>query len=450
MQKNWRQWWLGLIIVLALVTRFYNLWDSLQFQGDQGRDAIVVSRIFTQRDLVFIGPVTSVGNMYLGPLYYYFMLPFLWLSYPSPIGPVYAVAALGVLTVYLIYRLGRNLVGENSALLAATLYALSANFTLFARFSWNPNPAPIVSLVTIYATWLSLKKSGIYWWLVGLGISVLIQLHYVTLLAAGAAVGVWIWQQIQMIKQAKKTQKFWQNYGKISRKSWIGVLIASLILISSLTPLVLFDWKHQWLNAKAFQALIFKDKTFTTETAESSLTKIWSVLRETDGRSMQILAEINLGQLREFNRLIVLLTLGLMGWALWRNRRTSYLSGHILILWWLVVGILGTAAYQHTVFDHYIAYLFPISALMGGVALGQLYHWQIGQFKIGKIGVGLLILGFASYNLPKMPLKTTGWTVSEIRQTSQTILDRVAPGEKYNLVLLSESHDLDGQNYRYF
>jgi len=139
-----------------------------------------------------------------------------------------------------------------------------------------------------------------------------------------------------------------------------------------------------------------------------------------------------------------------MGWALWRNRRTSYLSGHILILWWLVVGILGTAAYQHTVFDHYIAYLFPISALMGGVALGQLYHWQIGQFKIGKIGVGLLILGFASYNLPKMPLKTTGWTVSEIRQTSQTILDRVAPGEKYNLVLLSESHDLDGQNYRYF
>ena len=43
-----------------------------------------------------------------------------------------------------------------------------------------------------------------------------------------------------------------------------------------------------------------------------------------------------------------------------------------------------------------------------------------------------------------------GWTVNDIQMTSEEILKHVQPGEKYNLVLLSESRDIDGQNYRYF
>src|SRR5690606_24275698 len=82
------------IVVVGAGLRLYNLPHTAQFLGDQGRDALIVSRIFKEGDLVFIGPVTSVGNMYLGPLYYYFMLPFLWLSYPSPLGPAYGVAIL--------------------------------------------------------------------------------------------------------------------------------------------------------------------------------------------------------------------------------------------------------------------------------------------------------------------------------------------------------------------
>jgi len=40
--------------------------------------------------------------------------------------------------------------------------------------------------------------------------------------------------------------------------------------------------------------------------------------------------------------------------------------------------------------------------------------------------------------------------MADIQQTSQEILKHVKPGEKYNLVLLSESRDINGQNYRYF
>ena len=76
--------------------------------------------------------------------------------------------------------------------------------------------------------------------------------------------------------------------------------------------------------------------------------------------------------------------------------------------------------------------------------------------KINKAGVlaTLALFGLGSYfvwyNLPKLPLHDTGWTVTDIQRTSQAIEQRLEPGEKYNLVLLSESRDINGQNYRYF
>ena len=57
---------------------------------------------------------------------------------------------------------------------------------------------------------------------------------------------------------------------------------------------------------------------------------------------------------------------------------------------------------------------------------------------------------FLRYNIPLLSFKDAGWTVSDIAHTSEEILKRVSPGEKYNLVLMSESKDIDGQNYRYF
>src|SRR6185295_6950880 len=88
---------LAVIVILAAFLRLWNLPATLEFLGDQGRDAMFVSGIFREGNFVFIGPTTSVGDMYLGPFYYYFMLPFLGLSYPSPIGPAYAVAIFNII-----------------------------------------------------------------------------------------------------------------------------------------------------------------------------------------------------------------------------------------------------------------------------------------------------------------------------------------------------------------
>ena len=55
----------------------------MTFLGAEGRDVIIVRTLLVKADPILIGPGTSVGGMYLGPLYYYFMAPFLLLAIAS-------------------------------------------------------------------------------------------------------------------------------------------------------------------------------------------------------------------------------------------------------------------------------------------------------------------------------------------------------------------------------
>lgn len=435
---------LGMLVAAAIFLRFYNLENSLQFQGDQGRDAIIVADIFRQKDLVFIGPVTSVGNMYLGPLYYYFMLPFLWLTYPSPMGPVYAVAALGVAAAYGVYRLGKTLVGNTSALWAVFFFVFSATIAMGSRFSWNPNPAPLVSLIMMYATYLAWKKNPKYWVGVAICFSILIQLHYLTLLSLPAAGIFWLldaWRRWKTTEGKKR----WLELRALFVPTAIGVVI----FLASLTPLVLFDLRHQGTNAKAFTGMFSSGENFQYQSGKL-LTKIVKPIKETEGRALHILFEYMVGKNRPVNQFLLYVTLAALIFMLRQPKSKRLTSGEQeggvwVILSFLAFGIAGTAVYEHTVYDHYIAYLFPVTCLLYGYLIGHLRP-KAASFFVGS----LVACYFLSYNLPRLPIRDTGWKLKDIRRTSEAILERVRPGEKYNIVLLSESRDINGQNYRYF
>lgn len=431
--------WLVALLVIASFLRLWNLSENVMFQGDQGRDALIVARIFRDFDPVFIGPVTSVGNMYLGPLYYYFMAPFLWLSYPSPLGPAYAVALLGIATVWLVYRLGRELVGEAAAGWAATIYALSSAFVVTTRFSWNPNPEPFVTILMVYWIWLAWKKNAWYWVLVLTCFAVHIQLHYVTLLTAGGLGFIWLLQLREQVGH-KKNQLV---------RQLTATAVGIIIVLTSLSPLVLFDSRHDWLNARAFANLISAPDNFTQNNSKSAPAKALKILRETHGRSMHILFEMLIGKHRTLNTILVVFVLLVLFSLLTRGKQVkgeTHQPGLVILVSFLLVGILGTSVYEHTVFDHYIGFLYPVSALLLGVTIE--WCWQRGW--LGRIGVAAFALVFLQYNLPRYPLLPSGTRVSDLEYISQTILSRVAPGEKYNIVLLSETGDIDAMKYRYF
>jgi len=423
-----------IILLVAIYLRFYNLENTFMFQSDQARDAIIVSNIFKEKDPVFIGPVTSIGNMYLGPFYYYFMLPFLYLSYPNPIGPVYAVAALSVITVALIYLITKKIFNQKMAILATIFFALSHITVELARFSWNPNPAPFFSLLMFYFSYLAVKKDSRYWLLVSVMFSILAQLHYVALLSLAGA-GVFF-----LLHLPKKTKK------KDRQKLLKYTVLSILLFLLSLTPLILFDWKHDWRNVQAFTNIITKEQSFdlqrkTDRQGLETIIKFFTVdLRR---QSKKVLFDSTFGDLG-INNLFFYLTLLFVLVYLIKNRKKLPTSEQLLFSY-LLTGLFGLSLYQHEVYTHYYAYLLPMIYIF--------YAWLLSKIKpkgLFYVISLIFLVFFISKNMNFYSLQASGWTINDVKRVATSIQERVKNGEKYNLVLLSESKDLYGMNYRYF
>lgn len=423
-------------MAVTIYTRLWNIPGTLEFLGDQGRDARRVAAIYQDFNPAFIGPVTSVGNMYLGPLYYYFMTPFLILTYPSPVGPAYGVALLAILTVGLTIKLGQTLVGRRASILAATMLTFSATAITYSRFSWNPNPAPLFGLLMAYGSSLAWKKDHRYWLLVAGSFAVLIQLHYLTLISAAGAGLIWLAHCFQIKKKQATT----------TPRQMISVSIISVLLVLfSLTPLMLFDFKHNWLNVNAFHGLVFKETNFRDDQSPWYQSVARS-LRETHGRSLHVIAEYSFGQNRNLNQVLVIAVLVTLGVILIKDRDHKTWPGAVVLSAYLLTGILGVAFYRGSLFDHYLTYLFPIVFLVWGLVFDR---WLRFHF-LSWIPV-LVILGlFINYNLPRIDLETRSWGITQMEDVAKSISEHIDEGEAFTIVLLSGTGDLHGENYRYF
>src|SRR3989344_1004820 len=166
------------IIFAAAFLRLYRIGDYLTFLGDEGRDALVVKGIL-EGDFTLLGPRASAGDFFLGPIYYYFMAPFLWLWHYDPVGPAIMVAILGTVTVWMVYFFGKRFFGTLAGLIAASLYAVSPIVIAYSRSSWNPNPMPFFSIITLYLLYIAVTKNGKWlFFVIGLLFGIILQLHY--------------------------------------------------------------------------------------------------------------------------------------------------------------------------------------------------------------------------------------------------------------------------------
>lgn len=419
-------------LIIGVFLRFWNFDATMQFLGDQGRDALVAKQILIDHRPVLIGPVTSTGNMYLGPFYYYFMVPFLALTYPSPLGPAYAVAVFAVIGLVLMYLMGKEMVGSRAAVIGTLFLALSSVAINFSRFSWNPNLAPFVSIIWLWSLYRMVKKNPWYFVLTTICISVLMQLHYVTLMTVPISGIFWLMSLWQTYKHhVSKPSSFILS-------SFISLLVFGLFL----SPLVLFDVRHDFLNLHALQTFVTGDSGGFHQ--EGSLMRVIQIMNETHGRSLLILTEMYIGKFRALDSIIVIIILSCLTLWAFQKKQPNQLGYQILLVN-VLISAVGLAFYQSTVFYHYIAFLYPVTCFIYGVMFDKLlnYPW-------GKIIAAVFFIGFVTWNIIHMPFNPLSWNVHNIQSAAETIEQRVKPGEKYNIVLLTGTGDIEGLNYRYF
>ena len=224
------------IILCAAFLRIWRLEEFAMFLADQGRDAIIVRKIVTLEHLPLIGPPSSIGQVYLGPFFYYLVAPFLFLSALHPVGLVFGVSFLSITGIALGYCVVRNILDKKAALFFLILSAFSYHLIWAARFSWNPNLLPVFAFFTLYFLYKALEtKKMLYSVLYGTFFGLSFQLHH---LAASLVIPLAVAFMYAFAGEKKR----------IKLLSSLLVAAASFLVISS--PLIFFDIKHDFLNTK--------------------------------------------------------------------------------------------------------------------------------------------------------------------------------------------------------
>jgi hypothetical protein len=420
---------LGLLLLLGGFFRLYHLRETAMFLGDQGRDAIIAKDIIKNGDIALIGPVTSVGNMYLGPFYYYFMVPWLAISYPDPIGPAVGVALVGILTIPMVYFMTKKMFSASGAFIATTLFVCSSIAIDQVRFSWNPNIAPTVGLLIFYVAYrLTIeKKYHLITWL-GVLFAIIIQLHYMALL-----LGLFIALPVISLFVSEKKDR-----GKIVGRS----LLAILIVVLSTLPLVIFDARHDHLISRSFAEFFSSNQEHVLPTS-----KVAKVITSFSGNFYKLIPQMLESTTQKSHKIITFILLFLTLLAYKKSDQNQKKAIRLAGLWLGVTALLASF-YASSIFTHYLSFSQAVSFLIIGGIAGIVFE----KYKL--IAKTVIIVGLLMFVI-KSPQKSVAFMqgqshIDKAKTTSQSIVDRVGEGEKYNVVLISGTGDIDAQSYRYF
>jgi len=338
------------------------------FLSDQGRDAVIIKRIITGEHFPAIGAPTSVGQVYLGPFYYYFIAPWLFLFNFQPVGLAVGVAFFSSLFLLINYFVVKKLVNVKTAYLSTIFLAFSSTLVDFSRFSWNPNLLPLFSFLTAYFTIKSLRTKKWYFFaLTGAFLSFSVQLHYLALFLCFPVAIAYLFD---LIKGKNKLINKFVN-------SFISVFFFALFTL----PLIIFDLRHNFLNSKNFLVLFKSSQSLTS----SKLDNLFNTFISLNKYSLNI--SLNIWQT------VILLTIILLSSVVILYKSKSQIK--IFILFFLI-SFLGLSLYSGPKFPHYLGMVYPFYFLLVGYFLAE-----ISNDFLGKIIVAIFIIMYTLLSIPK-------------------------------------------------
>jgi 4-amino-4-deoxy-L-arabinose transferase-like glycosyltransferase len=407
---------IGLLLTILMVAAFFRFWrlpEYMTFLGDEGRDVLVVRNMLLGRKYTLIGPGTSIGNMYLGPWYYYMLLVPLFAANFSPVGPAIFICILGLFTVALLWWIGRVWIGRWESLGLALLYAISPVVITYSRSSWNPNIMPFFALLTMYSLWVVWRYRRFSWLVVAaVSFALVLNSHYLGLLLLPTIIifGILI---------------FRRNFRLKSFKFSFALCVLTFALM--LSPLVIFDLRHGGQNFAAMKTFFTDRQTTVNAKPYKALPHLWPIWTQIN---------VSLLTAKNTNLAIFISSLSLISISILIifRRRPQY----FLIASWLGFGLLGLGLYKQHIYDHYFGFIFPAVFL----GLGLVFR-TLGKY-LSFILFGLLVI----INLQKNPF--TSEPNRQLARTSQIadFIDRQSGGSPYNLALISPTNY--DASYRYF
>ncbi|MEA3355201.1 MAG: glycosyltransferase [Patescibacteria group bacterium] len=235
---------ISLTLLIAIYLRFYNLPTFMTFIGDQGRDYLAAKDMILTGHWPLVGIPSSVPWLFQGSFFIWLIALAFKIGNFNPTAPAILTSTLGVLTVYLTYKLAKSWLGLKPALVTALIMATSPLSVVHSRMAYHISPIPLFTVLFLTA----LSANSIFWTFLLSGI--LLQFELTTLPLVGLALYYFYKQKI---------------------KSFPKILIFFLPFL----PKLIYDFSHGFKQTLGFMAWIgYRLISFINPVSQHSLNRV--------------------------------------------------------------------------------------------------------------------------------------------------------------------------------
>lgn len=351
---------LSLVILLSIFFRFWQL-SGVSFEADQETVAFMAKQLLVDHKPTLLGVITSSGNIFLGPLYYYlYAIPMIFTAM-NPVGQAFLSSLIGVASTMMFYFVGKKMFSKEVGLLAAFFHATSIIIITLERPIWNVTGALFIFIAVIYCFYeigLGNKK---YWTYLLMMIGLGLHFHLTTIFFIPTAILFYVY----MLLQTKKINSDDFKY------LFLGLISFGLLL----SPLVLFDLRHNFMNSKNLITFLFAGGGVS----QGYLTKIIHILTD----------EITV--LTSFLHLSIPVAsvAFLTTFFIFLKTQKSFLVANIFLF---LTASFGLAFFKGQITSYYYLLLFPIVILGFCELLVQVIRYKkiFSVFVLGYLGFFLL------------------------------------------------------------
>ncbi|MDO8570467.1 MAG: hypothetical protein Q7R97_02680 [Candidatus Daviesbacteria bacterium] len=223
--------WLLVIFLISIFFRTYEVIERLNFAHDSDLASWIVKDIVVNHHYRLIGQLTTAEGIFIGPLFYYLLIPFYLITKMDPVGSIILITLLGILTTLSYYYVFAKLFNQKVGLIAAFLQATLISSVTFDRWIVPSSPTNLWSIWLFYV------------------VIMLVRGRQFVLVILGALVGL-IWHIHIALAPALLSviPAFVLNFKFPKIKYIAGFLIA--FFIGSI-PLIFFETRHNFSQTLA-------------------------------------------------------------------------------------------------------------------------------------------------------------------------------------------------------
>lgn len=314
--------------ILLLITLFFYIYlritpiinHTVPYTYDQGRDFLKVEEIVRFRNLTFIGPTTGIMGLYHGAWWYY-LLSFPYILFNGdPMGFYYFMFFISLIVNLGFFVFLKKEFNFKTALLFLTIVSVSPYFITLSFFASNNIITPYVILFLIVSIYY-LFKTKKYIWL------------FFTALSIGfihefeVAFGLFIIPILTtLLLLFKKSRKIF-----LSVK---GVIYFLLGLFIPLTPRVLFEIKHNFIQTKTLFNFFLKPKFHNPkpflDVLDDRITLFWNYFK---------------GIFINYNIILSIIGLVLFVFVLIKYRKKIINYSYLIILFLLIFSLFSASLF---------------------------------------------------------------------------------------------------------